>query len=145
MTGQLNDATFRREIAAQDSQSADWLDGLVQRVDHLLAWRLLGVGSFVGERAAGAGDLTAIHVAAVHQALGDNAPAAGLIDVAGDEVSAWLEADKDRRALVDGLSSGGATPTAPAGPQHALVNPTVAATPAIAFSNAPGVAACGHS
>src|SRR5439155_7460526 len=60
-------------------------------------------GGFGGEGAAGAGDLGAIDITAVGEALGDHADAAGLIDVDRDELAAGLQVYEDRGAVADGL------------------------------------------
>src|SRR5690242_8727701 len=72
-------------------------------MDQLLTESLLGIGGVGGEGGAGAGDLGGVRGAAINEPLGDYAPAAGFVDIAGDEITAGLEVDEDGGALVDGL------------------------------------------
>ena len=78
-------------------------DGVLPGVDHFLAWHLVGAGGFFRQCLARHGQATAIGIAAVHQPLRQQANAARLVHIRGEETPGGHQIADERRALADRL------------------------------------------
>ena len=98
VAGEFCHAALRRQVAAQDEESTAQLDRLVDGAHHLLARCLHDIVSLLANRPAG--DCHAVLVQATPrlQATGDKGDAASTMQVGGDEKTAGLHADHQRRA-----------------------------------------------
>src|SRR5216683_1795692 len=75
----FDDASFRREIAAEDHESAGLLYRIIERADHRLPRGFARFVCFFGKRATGGRHCRPVDVSAVEQTFGDHWNAAGLV------------------------------------------------------------------
>ena len=141
VAGELHDAALGREVAAEDRDAAGLLDRVVDRPDHFLAGRLVGLVGLLADRLAGDRRGVLVQEAELLQALGQDGGAAGGVQVGGDEAPARLEVAEARGGLRDAVEvvdverrrrTLSATASRCRTP---LVEPPEAATARIAFSS----------
>src|SRR5207247_1392765 len=103
VSGDFDDAAFRREISFQDDQPARGFERSVEFANHFLLRRFLrGVG-FFAERAAGDGEAIAAEKSRFQEALRNQRGAACRIQIGGHELSTRLQIGKNRNARTDAV------------------------------------------
>ena len=142
VSGDLDDAAVGREVAAQDHESAGFLERVLGGCDDFLPGRFFRARRFLRASVRPVGvSVVAADQTAVDHPLRDQADAAGRVDVERDVRAAGSQIGDDRRPFADAVEivdrqrhAGLARHREQV--QHALVEPPVAAAAAIAFSNA---------
>src|SRR5215204_236417 len=95
----LHHTSLRRQVSPEDHQSSRRLERILDRDDHVLPRRLLGLLDLLGDGPARGRELGSDYETGVEQSLAEWPAASGTVDVDGCVAASWLEVGDDRGTL----------------------------------------------
>src|SRR5690606_19636882 len=95
LAGELDHASFRGEVAAQDRDAARLLERILARADDRLAARLLRLLRLLADRLAGDGDRVLVEKTELHELARDHGHTAGVVHLGSRVGSPGLEVGED--------------------------------------------------
>src|SRR5919112_4030951 len=98
VAGDLDHAAFRREVAFENYESARGPEGLLDRDDHILSRRLLGLLDLLGEGATRGRKLGSVYEVGVEQPFAQQPAPTRAVDVYRGVAAAGLKVGDDRGA-----------------------------------------------